>query len=326
MNFKLLRLRKNTDEFVEETLISSFYLHMRAYSILSNSGETIRDFTLGALKAGGEDLSLNTYKIPKRFQYNTLAYKNGELFGHFTMSVIGILGTIIGSGMEGIGTAAAPVTGGSSVILIGEGILTKTYAAGVGASTNWAKASLEKKAMKSEGGSSSSSKTETYDKKEKDEKLEKIELEAKEKRPTYRESEKDVYDFLGEKYKDNENITVQEQASFKGGQEAKHYGEKGSVRPDDTVIIKTETKNGTVISRESYEVKNYKIENYNNMTSKIGEQAKVRLKELPEGTVQKVVIDTRGQNLTTEIEAKTINDIVKKSNGIINAENIFFIK
>ena len=273
MNFKLLRLRKNTDEFVEETLISSFYLHMRAYSILSNSGETIRDFTLGALKAGGEDLSLNTYKIPKRFQYNTLAYKNGELFGHFTMSVIGILGTIIGSGMEGIGTAAAPVTGGSSVILIGEGILTKTYAAGVGAtaSTNFAKTSLEKKAMKSEGSSSSSSKTETYDKKEKDEKLEKIELEPKEKRPTYRESEKDVYDFLGEKYKDNENITVQEQASFKGGQEAKHYGEKGSVRPDDTVIIKTETKNGTVISRESYEVKNYKIENYNNMTSKIGE-------------------------------------------------------
>ena len=131
MNFKLLRLRKNTDEFVEETLISSFYLHMRAYSILSDSGETIRDFTLGALKAGGEDLSLNTYKIPKRFQYNTLAYKNGELFGHFTMSVIGILGTIIGSGMEGIGTVAAPVTGGSSVILTGEGILTKTYADGV---------------------------------------------------------------------------------------------------------------------------------------------------------------------------------------------------
>ena len=223
MNFKLLRLRKNTDEFVEETLISSFYFQMRAYSILSDSGETIRDFTLGALKAGGEDLSLNTYKIPKRFQYNTLAYKNGELFGHFTMSVIGILGTIIGSGMEGIGTAAAPVIGGNSVILIGEGILTKTYAAGVGAtaSTNFAKTSLEKKAMKSEGSSSSSSKTETYDKKEKDEKLEKIELEAKEKRPTYRESEKDVYDFLGEKYKDNENITVQEQASFKGGQEAK---------------------------------------------------------------------------------------------------------
>ena len=328
MNFKLLRLRKNTDEFVEKTLISSFYLHMRAYSILSDSGETIRDFTLGALKAGGEDLSLNTYKIPKRFQYNTLAYKYGELFGHSTMSAIGIVGTIIGSGMEGGGTAAAPATGGVSLGVAALGAGVETYSVGLGATaaSKIPKTSLEIKAMKSEGSSSSSSKTETYDKKEKDEKLEKIELEPKEKRPTYRESEKDVYDFLGEKYKDNENITVQEQASFKGGQEAKHYGEKGSVRPDDTVIIKTETKNGTVISRESYEVKNYKIENYNNMTSKIGEQAKIRVNELPKGTVQKVVIDTRGQNLTTEIEAKTINDIVKKSNGIINAENIFFIK
>jgi len=68
------------------------------------------------------------------------------------------------------------------------------------------------------------------------------------------------------------------------------------------------------------------IENYNNMTSKIAEQAKRRVDELPEGTVQKVVIDARGQKLTAETEIKTINDIVKKSNGIINAENIFFIK
>ena len=156
MNFKLLRLRKNTDEFLEKTLISSFYLHTRAYSILSDSGETIRDFTLGALKAGGEDLSLNTYKIPKRFQYNTLAYKNGELFGHSTMSAIGILGTIIGSGMEGGGTAAAPVTNGISLIGVPVGVAVQSYSAGVGAtaSTNLAKTSLEIKAMKSEGGSS----------------------------------------------------------------------------------------------------------------------------------------------------------------------------
>ena len=91
------------------------------------------------------------------------------------MSVIGILGTIIGSGMEGIGTAAAPVTGGSSVILIGEGILTKTYAAGVGASTNWAKASLEKKAMKSEGGSSDNNSKEVNDDLKKEKKVEKNE-------------------------------------------------------------------------------------------------------------------------------------------------------
>ena len=158
MNFKLLRLRKNTDEFVEKTLISSFYLHMRAYSILSNSGETIRDFTLGALKAGGEDLSLNTYKIPKRFQYNTLAYKYGELFGHSTMSAIGIVGIIIGSGMEGGGTAAAPATGGVSLGVAALGAGVETYSAGVGAiaSTNLPKTRLEIEAMKSEGGSSNS--------------------------------------------------------------------------------------------------------------------------------------------------------------------------
>ena len=158
MNFKLLRLRKNTNEFVEETLISSFYFQMRAYLILSNSGETIRDFTLGALKAGGEDLSLNTYKIPKKFQYNTLAYKYGELFGHFTMSAIGILGTIIGSGMEGVGIVAAPVTGGVSLEVTAGGVVVETYSAGVGvtASTNLPKTILEIEAMKSEGGSSES--------------------------------------------------------------------------------------------------------------------------------------------------------------------------
>ena len=62
MNFKLLRLRKNTDEFLEKTLISSFYLHIKAYSILSDSGETIRDFTLGALKAGG-GIVVQTYSV-----------------------------------------------------------------------------------------------------------------------------------------------------------------------------------------------------------------------------------------------------------------------
>ena len=177
MNFKLLRLRKNTDEFLEKTLKSSFYLHIKAYSILSDSGETIRDFTLGALKAGGEDLSLNTYKIPKRFQYNTLAYKNGEIFGHSTMSALGILGTIVGSGMEGGGTAAAPVTGGVSLIVAGGGIVAQTYAAGVGAtaSTNLAKASLEKKAMKSEGGSSDNNSKEVNDDLKKEKKVEKNE-------------------------------------------------------------------------------------------------------------------------------------------------------
>ncbi|MDO4691236.1 MAG: hypothetical protein Q4A58_08085, partial [Fusobacterium sp.] len=61
-------------------------------------------------------------------------------------------------------------------------------------------------------------------------------------------------------------------------------------------------------------------------TSKIGEQAKIRLKELPENTVQKVVIDARGQKLTAEIETKTIDEIIRKSDGIIKSEDIFFVK
>lgn len=57
--------------------------------------------------------------------------------------------------------------------------------------------------MKSEGGFLSFVEIEIYDKKEKDEKLEKIELELREKRLIYRELEKDVYDFFDEKYKNN---------------------------------------------------------------------------------------------------------------------------
>ena len=107
-------------------------------------------------KRFGEDLSLNTYKIPKKFQYNTLAYKYGELFGHFTISAIGILGTIIGSGMEGVGIVAAPVTGGVSLEVTAGGVVVETYSVGLvaTASTNLPKTSLEIEAMKSEGGPS----------------------------------------------------------------------------------------------------------------------------------------------------------------------------
>ncbi|PHH95413.1 hemolysin [Fusobacterium polymorphum] len=157
IHFKLLRLRKNTDEFSEKVLITSFYINTKISSMLFDpEDKTIREFTLGALKAGGEDLSLNTYKIPKRFQYNTLPYKYGELFGHSTMSALGILGNITGSGMEGGGTAAALPTGGGSLGVVALGAGVQTYSVGViGTSAiNSAKVGLDIKAMKSEGGSS----------------------------------------------------------------------------------------------------------------------------------------------------------------------------
>ena len=118
--------------------------------------KTIRDFTLGAFSAGAEDLSLNTYKIPEKFKYNTLSYKYGELFGHSTMSALGILGNITGSGMQGGGTAAAPATGGVSLGVAAIGAGVQTYSVGViGTSAiNSAKVGLDIKAMKSEGGSS----------------------------------------------------------------------------------------------------------------------------------------------------------------------------
>ena len=166
IHFKLLRLRKNTDEFSEKVLITSFYVNTKISSMLFNpEDKTIREFTLGALKAGGEDLSLNTYKIPKRFQYNTLPYKYGELFGHSTMSALGILGNITGSGMEGGGTAAALPTGGASLGVVALGVGVQTYSVGVTATStfNLAKTSLEIKAMKSEGGSSGSSGTGSND-------------------------------------------------------------------------------------------------------------------------------------------------------------------
>ena len=156
-NFMLLRLRKNTDEFTEKVFITSLYVNTKILSMLFNpEDKTIRDFTLGAFSAGAEDLSLNTYKIPKKFQYNTLEYKHGELFGHSTMSALGILGTITGSGMQGGGTAAAPATGGLSLIGVPAGVVVQTYSAGLTATSaiNSAKAGLDIKAMKSEGSSS----------------------------------------------------------------------------------------------------------------------------------------------------------------------------
>ena len=155
MHFRLLKFKKGINEFKYVALGTA----IRINSMLFNpEDKTIRDFTLGAFSAGAEDLSLNTYKIPKKFQYNTSAYKYGELFGHSTMSAIGILGTIIGSGMEGGGTAAAPATGGVSlgVAAIGAGVQTYSVGLGATAASKIPKTSLDIKAMKSEGGSSNS--------------------------------------------------------------------------------------------------------------------------------------------------------------------------
>ena len=153
MYFRLLKFKKGINEFKYVALGTT----VRINSMLFNpEDKTIRDFTLGAFSAGAEDLSLNTYKIPEKFKYNTLSYKYGELFGHSTMSALGILGNITGSGMQGGGTAAAPATGGVSLGVVALGAGLQTYSVGLGATaaSKIPKTSLEIKAMKSEGGSS----------------------------------------------------------------------------------------------------------------------------------------------------------------------------
>ena len=156
MHFRLLKFKKGVNEFKYVALGTA----IKVNSMLFNpKDKTIRDFTLGAFSAGAEDLLLNTYKIPEKFKYNTLEYKYGELFGHSTMSTLGILGNITGSGMQGGGTAAAPATGGLSLIGVPAGVVVQTYSVGVTATSaiNSAKVGLEIKAMKSEGDSSGSS-------------------------------------------------------------------------------------------------------------------------------------------------------------------------
>jgi hypothetical protein len=63
------------------------------------------------------------------------------------------------------------------------------------------------------------------------------------------------------------------------------------------------------------------------LISKTVKQAIDRAKQLPPGTVQKIIIDLRGQaNIQEEWLREIIVGIVTESKGVIQAENIFFIK
>lgn len=143
------------------------------------------------------------------------------------------------------------------------------------------------------------------------------------KRYTPKESEIELKERLEEMYKDNPDIKVETQQSFKGRSENIRYGEAGSVRLDNSLHIVSEK--GAV--KETFEMKNYIAKNHSNMTSTIGKQAIKGAKELPEGTVQNIVIDIRGQmnSFDTNFKDRIIKDIVRKSDGIILKENIFFM-
>ena len=116
------------------------------------------------------------------------------------------------------------------------------------------------------------------------------------KRPSWRQSEldaaKDFPEYL-------------EQKSFLKGEEVP-YGTKGSVRPDLY-------KDGF-----SIDVKNYKAETASgrsNLARNIEKQYYQRIDNLPAGTKQSVLIDTRGQNVSQNNLNTLYNDIMERTNN-----------
>ena len=119
------------------------------------------------------------------------------------------------------------------------------------------------------------------------------------KRPTWRQSEDDVGEALGNDYRP--------QVSFKNGEEVP-YGTKGSIRVD------------YYTSGTSIEVKNYNVETpqgRNNLIRNISRQAKERQQHLPPGTTQRIKLDVRGQNITRKELNDLLDRIMKSSNGAI---------
>ncbi|WP_241012855.1 MULTISPECIES: DUF4150 domain-containing protein [Burkholderia] len=135
-----------------------------------------------------------------------------------------------------------------------------------------------------------------------------LKVPAKPKRPSWRQSEKDVGKKLGEGYK--------EQRSFKDGKEVP-YGTKGSTRPDWY-------KDGS-----SVEVKNYNIETpagQERLIDNVSNQAIYRAQQLPQNTVQSLYVDIRGQEVSRGALQNVIQSISTRSNGIIQPSNITILR
>jgi hypothetical protein len=129
------------------------------------------------------------------------------------------------------------------------------------------------------------------------------------KRPTWQESEGAVEDMYGSHGYDP-------QRSFKDGEEVP-YGTHGSTRPE------------LYRDGSSIEVKNYNVESSGGryrLQQNLVDQAKYRAEQLPEGTVQHVIVDTRGQNVPLQRLVDLAQRIEEKSGGAIKAENIQFLR
>lgn len=115
--------------------------------------------------------------------------------------------------------------------------------------------------------------------------------------PTYRQSELDVLDMT-----DN----AVEQISYLDGKKV-NSNLLGTIRPD--VIV--QNSNGTI---KAIEVKNYNLKDSDNLCSLLSvlkRQIAERIKHLPEGSTQEIVLDVRGRGYSTKFLDKVVSYIQK---------------
>lgn len=267
-------------------------------------------FVWGGAFAIAEDATLGVAVIRDRegnkVEPNNKFYYAGQLAGHLLTTFEGTGGAVGGTGFEIVAIGAGPETAGVSLVATIPAEAVKTYSAGVatkgafGITESFIKLSNPKNSSNS--GSSTNNKNSNNG-------------DTSRSRPTYKQSENDLTKSLEETYKNDPNVEIKSQKSYLGKRSAE-YGTKGSVRPDNMKL-----KNNIPV--ESFEMKNYKLQNYDNMANTIVKQVEQRRNNLPlTVTKQNIVIDARGQGITYSQEQEIIQKIIEKSNGTIKKSDI----
>ncbi len=126
-------------------------------------------------------------------------------------------------------------------------------------------------------------------------------------RPSWRLSELDLEAMYGQS-----GYTAQ--ASFLRGRPVSH-GAPGSTRPD------------LYAPGQSIDIKNYNLANtrgQGNLVRDVVAQAQHRSQNLPVGDVQKLVLDARGQNVSTVTLNRLAAQIQQRSNGLITTQHVTF--
>ncbi len=135
-------------------------------------------------------------------------------------------------------------------------------------------------------------------------------------RPTWRQSEGDVSNALGDEFA--------AQQRFQAGNPLPNRGRipRGASVPDNY------RPGSTFRPPISVDVKNYNLTRpggTNALVQNIVSQAQNRAANLPAETVQKVIIDVRGQAINNQIIQQIIDDIVQQSAGLIRRTDITII-